>query len=108
LLDGGSPLAALDLTLYEVANAATCGWGAPAEADKVVALVQEACAGSIVRVDADLARHSIALAAEHSLSVYDAAYVAAARSRGWTLVSGDHKDLVKPGLAIAPETAAAG
>ena len=106
LLDADGPsLAALDLTLYEVANAATCSWRSPAEARKVVALVREACSGSIARIDEELADQAIRLATEHRLSVYDASYVAAAERHGWTLVSGDHKDLVEPGLAIAPSEA---
>ena len=45
------------------------------------------------------------VAAEHGLSVYDGAYVAAARRLGAKLVSTDLADLVRPGFAIAPEEA---
>lgn len=42
------------------------------------------------------------LAIEHDLSVYDAAYVAAARAWGGVLVSCDVRDLVSKGLAQLP------
>lgn len=104
---GGRPLAALDLTLYEVANVATMRWRSPADARSVTALVHRACPGRIACVDTGLIERAIALADEHELSVYDAAYVAAAQLHGWTLVSGDRVDLVEPGLAIAPDAALA-
>jgi predicted nucleic acid-binding protein len=107
LLEGDELLAALDLTLYEVANAAACAWRRPDEARKLVALVHTACPGTLAGIDQELAGQAIAVAHEHGLSVYDATYVAAARSRGWTLVSGDHRDLVKPGHALAPADAVA-
>ncbi len=42
---------------------------------------------------------------EHGLSAYDAAYVAASRRDGWTLVSTDIRDLVSKGLAVTPDAA---
>jgi hypothetical protein len=42
------------------------------------------------------------LADEHTSSVYDAAYVAAAYQAGGTLVSCDIRDLVSKGLASSP------
>ena len=39
------------------------------------------------------------------LSIYDAAYVAAARHSGMTLVSADIADLVSKGLAVTPGAA---
>ena len=101
------PLAALDLTLYEVANVATRSWRSPDRARIVARLVRAACTDTIAPVDDALIERAIALADEHGLSVYDAAYVAAARERAWTLVSTDHADLVGPGHAIAPEDAIA-
>jgi predicted nucleic acid-binding protein len=98
----GRPVAALDLTLYEVANVAVRSWRSADDAHTLVSLVRTSCPGTIVSIDAE---HAIALADEHELSLYDAAYVAAAQLRGWTLVSGDHADLVKPGLAIDPAAA---
>lgn len=99
------PLAALDLTLYEVANVAMKRWRSPARARAVATLVRDACPKRIGAVDAELLERAIALSTEHPLTVYDAAYVAAAELHGWTLVSGDHKDLVEPGLAITAEQA---
>jgi predicted nucleic acid-binding protein len=106
LLEGERALAALDLTLYEVANVATRSWRSPRCTRIVVALLQEACAGTIVRVDDELAGRAIEIAEEYGITVYDAAYAAASRLNGWTLVSTD-ADLVRPGLAITPEAAAA-
>jgi predicted nucleic acid-binding protein len=59
--------------------------------------------GNLARIDAALAEHAMKLAAEHQLTAYDAAYVAAARKHAWTLVSADVKELVRPGLALAPD-----
>jgi predicted nucleic acid-binding protein len=104
---GRRPLAALDLTLYEVANVAMKRWRSPRRARGVADLVRIACPNSIVGVDSMLLDRAIALMGEHPLSFYDAAYAAAADMHGWTLVSGDHKDLVEPGLAITAEQALA-
>jgi predicted nucleic acid-binding protein len=94
------PFAALDLTLYEVANIAVKAWGSAAAARRITDLVRAACSGNVVAVDGELIGRAIAVADAHGLSAYDAAYVAAAEINGWTLVSGDHRDLVEPGLAI--------
>jgi predicted nucleic acid-binding protein len=62
----------------------------------------------LASADRDDAHHgsdAAALALERGLSVYDAAYVAAARRRGASLVSLDVADLVRPGLAVLPEEA---
>ena len=48
---------------------------------------------------------AVEVAREHGISAYDAAYVAAARRNGWTLVSADIRDLVSKGLAVAPDAA---
>lgn len=104
--DGTIELAALDLTLYEVANVAIVRWRSDADAARVVELVGLACAETLERADGELLRESSMLALEHGLTVYDAAYVAAARRRGWQLVSGDVADLVQTGLAVSPETVA--
>jgi predicted nucleic acid-binding protein len=105
LIARGAGLNALDLTLYEVANVALNRWKAPDDARLLVRLVCESCL-AVTTVDDQLADAAIALADEHNLSMYDAAYVAAAKRNGWTLVSADHRDLVRPGLAITPAEAA--
>jgi predicted nucleic acid-binding protein len=101
------PFAALDLTLYEVANVALTRWRSPLRAQRLIRLVRAACPGAIASIDDQLAERAIALAEQHALSFYDAAYVAAADLHGWTLVSGDYKDLVEPGLALSPDAALA-
>jgi predicted nucleic acid-binding protein len=102
----GTTLAALDLTLYEVANVAIVRWRSDTEAARVVALVQAACGDALESLDEELVRESSLLALEHDLTVYDAAYVASSRRRGRQLVSCDEVDLVGPGFAITPAEAA--
>lgn len=105
--EGTETLAALDLTLYEVANVATVRWRSPLDAGRLVELVLLACSDTLERADDTLLRQAAALATDHGLTVYDAAYVAASRRREWTLVSGDVADLVTPGLAVSPAAAVA-
>ncbi len=81
--------------------------GSAAEAQRAVRLVRVACSGTLQTADESLLGLASELAVKHGLTVYDAAYVAAARERGWALVSGDEKDLVKPGFGITPEAAIA-
>jgi len=47
-------------------------------------------------------------ATRHGLTVYDGAYVATGERHGWTLVSGDVRDLVAPGRAVTPDAAQPG
>jgi predicted nucleic acid-binding protein len=98
----GGELAVLDLTLYEVANAMTRRFKAAAPATAVVQAVLTA-SGRVLRANADTITDTLGIATEHGLTAYDAAYVAAARRYGWTLVSTDIKDLVSRGLALAPD-----
>jgi predicted nucleic acid-binding protein len=99
------PLAALDLTLYEVANVMGPKKGQPEEGRVLLKLIEKRCQGSLLAADLDLIESALELAAEHGLTAYDAAYVAAARRHGWTLVSADVADLVSRGLAVAPDAA---
>jgi predicted nucleic acid-binding protein len=103
---GHSELAALDLTLYEVANVAVIKWKSDSMAGEIVQLVMAACADTLERVDEELVGEASALAAAQGLTVHDAAYVAASRRRGCQLVSADIADLVRPGFAITPAQAA--
>lgn len=105
LLAGSSGAAALDLTLYEVANVAVVSWRSPETARDLLDLIADVVQDRLVRVDAELAAAASVLAASSGLTVYDAAYVACARRGGWTLVSCDLRDLVRPGLALAPDEA---
>lgn len=99
------PLAALDLTLYEVANVMGPKKGQPREGRFLLRLIEERCQGNLIAADCDLLEAALEIAAEHGLTAYDAAYVAAARRNGWTLVSADVADLVSKGLAVAPDAA---
>jgi predicted nucleic acid-binding protein len=105
LLDTDRPVAALDLTLYEVANAIGVKHGQPEEATKVMRLIRSRCGDRLQRVDPDLLAVAVEIATGDGLTAYDAAYVAAARARGWTLVSTDVADLVSKGLAVTPDAA---
>lgn len=99
------PLAVLDLTLYEVANALGPKKGRPDEGRTLTKLIVRRCREGILAVDSDLIDSALEIAAEHGLTAYDAAYVAAARRHDWTLVSADIADLVSKGLAVAPDAA---
>lgn len=98
-------LAALDLTLHEVGNAIGVKRGDAHEARNVIGLLLACCRDRVVSADAELVASSLEVAAEHGLTAYDAAYVAAARRYGWTLVSIDVADLVSKGLAVTPDAA---
>jgi predicted nucleic acid-binding protein len=98
-------LAALDLTLYEIGNAVGVKQGDPTEAGRIVRLLLRCCRDRLLAIDAELLDAALHLAAEHGLTAYDAAYVAAAQRNGWTLVSADIADLVSKGFAVAPDAA---
>ncbi len=104
ILETDRAVAALDLTLYEVANVVGAVWGRADAASRLCRSVSIRC-DRVVSIDASLIESGIALAAEHGLSAYDAAYVAAARRHDWTLVSTDLRDLVSKGLAVTPDAA---
>lgn len=99
------PMAALDLTLYEVGNAMGPKRGEPEKGRILLKLIAARCEENVVAADADLLESTLELAAQHGLTAYDAAYVAAARRYGWTLVSCDVADLVSKGLAVTPDAA---
>jgi predicted nucleic acid-binding protein len=102
VLRGERSLAGLDLTLYEVANAMMRRHGAIPPVEDAIRLVRLTCGDRLLAVDPDLLAAALRICEEHGLTAYDAAYVAAARLRGWTLVSVDEADLVSKGLAILP------
>lgn len=78
-------------------------WGDPDAAQRLSArVVAVAEDGGLRRADASLLRKGAAIAEQHGISVYDAAYVAAARDGGGQLVSCDVRDLVSRGLACLP------
>jgi predicted nucleic acid-binding protein len=100
-----SALGAIDLTLYEVANAVGVRGGEPDAARVLAQILRRRCGDRIVRLDPELLEATLTTAAEHGLSAYDAACVAAARRSGWQLVSIDIRDLVSKGLAVTPDAA---
>lgn len=105
VLDPANPVAALDLTFYEVANGLGARRGHHAAAAELCRLIGERCPETILPVGSHLIESALEVAAEHGLTAYDAAYVAAARRHDWTLVSADIADLVSKGLAVAPDVA---
>ncbi len=105
LVESEAAVAALDLTLYELANAVGVKMGQTKRALWLSELVEVRCADRLVKVDSRLAATAVEVASVHSLTAYDAAYVAAARSNGWQLVSLDVRDLVSKGLAVTPDAA---
>ena len=106
LLGGEDPLTTLDLAFYEVTNVAMRAWRDPTAADRlrerVVAVAED---GGLVQADSSLLASAAAIAGDHDISAYDAAYVAAARRSGAQLVSCDVRDLVSRRLACLPRDA---
>ena len=105
LVDSPQPVTALDLTLFEVANVVGARMGKPQKARQLSRLIVKRCGDDLKRIDLELSDGAIALAVQHGLTAYDAAYVAAARRFGWALVSADIRDLVSKGLAVTPDAA---
>ncbi len=109
LLGGGDSLATLDLAFYEVANVAVRAWRDHSAAhrlrERVAAVGSD---GGIVRVEPSLLTDAVTIAEEQGISVYDAAYVAAARASDGHLVSCDVSDLVSRGLALLPRDTSPG
>jgi predicted nucleic acid-binding protein len=103
VLDPTLPLGALDLTLYEIANVVGAVKRRSELAGRICRVILKRSEGHFARIDGTLANQAMALATKHRLTAYDAAYIAAARRHTWTLVSADVKDLVRPGLALAPD-----
>jgi predicted nucleic acid-binding protein len=105
LLESTEPVAALDLTFFEVANAIGVVAKEPRRARWMLDAIATRCGERIVRVDASLMVAALDHAVPHGLTAYDATYVAVAKGNDWTLVSTDFRDLVSKGLAVAPDAA---
>lgn len=109
LLRGDEPLATLDLAFYEVTNVAMRVWrdlrAARRLHERLAAIADD---GGLIRVDSALLARATGLADEHGISVYDAAYAAAAGKRDARLVSCDVRDLVSRRLARLPGDAVLG
>ncbi|MHB1527362.1 MAG: PIN domain-containing protein [Candidatus Dormibacteria bacterium] len=109
LLAGPDPLATLDLAFYEVTNVALRSWDDESAARRLCERISAvADDGGLIRADSQLLASAALIAAEHGISAYDAAYVAAARSANGQLVSCDVRDLVSRGLACLPSDAISG
>jgi predicted nucleic acid-binding protein len=106
LEDGNVSLATLDLVRYEVTNVAVRAWRAPALLTPLLAVVERLAAdGGVVPSTDTLLTRAAAIAERHTISVYDAAYAAAADEGGHRLVSCDERDLVSKNLATLPAAA---
>lgn len=103
LADPDVTLTTLDLARYEVANVAVRGWR---ELGRVAPLLEAidriSGDGGVIPSTTALLSRAAKLADEHTISVYDAAYVAAADQGGSMLVSCDIRDLVGKRLASSP------
>jgi predicted nucleic acid-binding protein len=96
-------LTTLDLARYEVANVAVRGWCEPGRVASLLEAIDRLSGdGGVIPSTTTLLSRAAKLADEHTISVYDAAYVAAADQGGGTLVSCDIRDLVSKGLASSP------
>ncbi len=106
LEDEDATLATLDLARYEVANVAVRAWRAPKSVAPLLAAVERlADDGGVVPSTDTLLTKAAEIAERHTISVYDAAYAAAADDGGHRLVSCDERDLVSKGLAELPASA---
>lgn len=98
----GAELAALDLTLYEIADVAVTRWGSPSDARRLVELVLAACPQTVERADGELLAEAVEIGSQRGIPVYEATYAACARRRGWTLVSTDVAGAGRTGAAAGP------
>ena len=106
LENDAATLATLDLVRYEVANVAVRAWHAPKSVAPLLAAVERlADDGGVVASTDTLLTRAAEIAERHTISVYDAAYAAAAEEGGYRLVSCDERDLVSKGLAALPVSA---
>jgi predicted nucleic acid-binding protein len=96
-------LTTLDLARFEVTNVAVRAWRSPDSVTPLLAAIERlADDGGVVTSNAALLSRAAEIAEHHSISVYDAAYAAAASDGGHQLVSCDKRDLVSKGLAVLP------
>ena len=109
LADPDVTLATLDLARYEVANVAVRAWRDPTKVSPLLAAIDRISDDGGVKLSTTTLLASAAeIAEQHMLSVYDAAYVAAASQAGATLVSCDTRDLIDNGLARSPADVSGG
>jgi predicted nucleic acid-binding protein len=94
-------VAILDLTTYEVGSALLRGAAEahPEQVATVLDALAEIC--PVLRPGPTEFRLATQLAADHALTLYDAAYAAVAQSRDATLVTLD-RELLRAGLGVRP------
>lgn len=103
LEDEEATLATLDLARYEVANVAVRAWRAPDSVAPLLTTIDRlGDDGGVFTSTSALLARAAEIAENHTISVYDAAYAAAAADVGLRLVSCDERDLVSKGLASLP------
>lgn len=103
LLEDEATLATIDLARYEVTNVAVRAWRAPKSVAPLLAAIERiADDGGVLASKSTLLARAAEIAEHHTISVYDAAYTAAASDAGLRLVSCDERDLVSKGLAALP------
>lgn len=103
LADPEVTLATLDLARYEVANVAVRAWRDVTRVSSLLEAIDRISDdGGITPATTTLLSRAAELAERHTISVYAAAYVAAASQAGATLVSCDTRDLIDNGLASSP------
>ncbi len=106
LADADVSLATLDLARYEVANVAVRAWREPTRVPPLLEAIDRiADDGGVAPCTTTLLTRAAELAEQRTISVYDAAYVAAASQAGASLVSCDTRDLIDKGLASSPADA---
>ncbi len=107
LEDEETALATLDLARFEVTNVAVRAWRSPESVTPLLTAVERlADDGGVIPSTAALLTRAAEIAEHHSISVYDAAYAAAALDSGHQLISCDKRDLVSHGLAVLPAAVA--
>ena len=109
LADAEVTLATLDLARYEAANVAVRAWRAPESVAPLLEAVERLAGdGGVLASTSSLLTRAAELAERHTISVYDAAYAAAAGEADRSLISCDARDLVSKGLAVLPVEAHSG
>jgi predicted nucleic acid-binding protein len=109
LTDLQETLVTLDLARYEVTNVAVRAWRASASvAPLLEAIDRIASDGGVVLSTTALLARAARIAEEQTISVYGAAYVAAAGQTASRLISCDARDLIRRGLASSPADTHAG
>ena len=106
LTESSFTLMTLDLARYETTNVVVRAWRSPGLVGSLLTVLEriEGDGGVVISTGAFMSR-AAEIAERYSISVYDAAYVAAADDGDRQLVSCDERDLVSNGLAVLPADA---